>query len=162
MGIQMPPQYQAGMPPMQGQMSQMQGQMPPMQGQMSQMQGQMPPMQGQMQGPMQGYPQRQMPPQEMSQQDLPPSEEDPEEDFEGQNDYTKFGMEDDQGWMDRLIGGLKEPVIVAILYMILSLPMVNTLLMRFIPQIGNNTIMYLAFKTLIMVVLFTVIRYLVH
>ena len=158
MGNQMPPQYQGQMqmpPQYQGQM-----QMPPM-GQMGQM-GQMGPMPA---PPIQAPGYRQMPPQEMPPQE-PPSEEDPEEDLEESSqhppDYTKYGMSDDQGLMDRLIGGLKEPIIVAILYMILSLPMVNTLLMRFIPQLGNNTIMYLALKTLIMVGLFTVIRYLVR
>jgi len=77
-------------------------------------------------------------------------------------DFSNYGMEEnDKSFVDRFICGMKEPIIIAILYMIISMPVVNTLIMRFLPQLGNNSYVYLAFKTLVLVVVFSLLRYLV-
>lgn len=78
----------------------------------------------------------------------------------GMLDMTNFGMNDsNKSWMDTIVDALKEPLIVALLFMILSSPQVSKLIMQFLPIIGNNLYYSLAFKGLLMGLLFFGIKY---
>lgn len=76
-------------------------------------------------------------------------------------DMTQFGMaeEGEKSWIDSIMEGLRDPVIVAALFVILSLPQVNRTLIQLLPAIGNNLYYTLGFKAVVLAVVYFLIRF---
>ena len=78
----------------------------------------------------------------------------------GPMDTSKYGMEiSSKSWIDRIIDGMKDPLIIAALFMLLSLPQVSRILIQFLPVIGNNLYYSIGFKAVLAAFLFFSIRY---
>lgn len=77
----------------------------------------------------------------------------------GPMDTSNFGMDTSKSWMDRFIDALKEPLIIGVLFALLSLPQVSRLLIQFLPVVGNNLYYSIGFKALLAALLYFAIRY---
>ncbi len=76
-------------------------------------------------------------------------------------DINTYGITENKSFMDKFLDFFKDPLVVGLLFFLVSLPQVNNLILRFIPFAARNIYYNLGFKTLLMIVLYSLYKFFV-
>ena len=79
-------------------------------------------------------------------------------------DINTFGMEaapKNKSFIDKLLDFFKDPLVVGLLFFLISLPQFNNLILRFVPLVSSNIYYNIGFKALIMVVVYSLLKFFV-
>jgi TolA-binding protein len=79
-------------------------------------------------------------------------------------DINTFGMETapaNKSFIDKLIDFFKDPLVVGLLFVLISLPQFNNLILRFVPLVSSNIYYNIGFKALVMVLVYSLLKFFV-